>query len=237
MDSPADGVQGPEFPDVILPVKTSDYITSIAHYYRGELSRMITWRDRLDHTTNWAIAATAAMLSVTLSSPSSHHAVILCAMLLVFLLLRIEARRYRYFDVSRRRARLLEKNYYSRLFVRGDSEDQPSWREMLSQDLHRPRFNLSLFEAIRIRLRRNYIWIYLTLLVSWWLKVSTVVLNAQTGEARFVSAEQLMRNASVSYIPGSLVIAGVLLFYFWLLFMSLGRVAQSVEAGGEEADV
>jgi uncharacterized membrane protein len=237
MDSRADEVPIPELPDVILPEKTSDYITSVAHYYRGELSRMITWRDRLDHTTNWAIAATAAMLSVALSSPSSHHGVILCAMLLVFLLLRIEARRYLYFDVSRRRARLLEQNYYARLFVRGESEVQPDWRGTLSANLRFPRFNLSLLQAIRIRLRRNYIWIYLTLLVSWWLKVSTVVLNAQTGEARFVSGGQLLRNASVSYIPGALVIAGVLLFYGWLLVMSLSRPSGPVDTGGEEIDV
>lgn len=202
------------------------------------MSRMITWRDRLDHTTNWAIAASAAMLSVTLSSASSHHAVILCCMLLVFLLLRIEARRYRFFAVSRRRVRLLEKNYQSRLFVRALPEEPPDWRNRISDDLRRPRFHIGTRQAMRVRLRRNYIWIYLTLLVSWWLKVSTVVLNAQAGEAMFVSTfDQLLLNARVSYIPGAVVLVGVVVFFVWLAAVSLGPQEKSGDAGDEEADV
>jgi uncharacterized membrane protein len=42
-------------------------VTALVHYYRGELSRMMSWRDRLDRTTNWAIGALAAMLSISLA--------------------------------------------------------------------------------------------------------------------------------------------------------------------------
>ncbi len=236
MSSPADH----ELPnnataDALFPHESSEYITPVVHYYRGELSRMITWRDRLDHTTNWAIAASAAMLSVTLSSPDSHHAVILCCMALVFLLLRIEARRYRFFDVSRRRARLLERNYFARIF--GHEEDDPDWRERLVADLRRPEFQLSLNQAMRNRLRRNYLWIYLTLLVSWWLKVTTVILEARTGRARFVSTlDELLENAAVSYVPGAAVIAGVIGFLVWLLVLVLSNSDRLINLE-TEADV
>src|SRR3954471_17021172 len=75
-----------------FPANSSEAITLLAHYYRGELSRMMSWRDRLDRTTNWAIGALAAMLSISLASDQAHHSVLLFAMLLIHALLVIEAR-------------------------------------------------------------------------------------------------------------------------------------------------
>lgn len=197
-----------------------DEVTAIAHFYRGEISRMITWRTRLDTTTNWSIAASAAMLSVTLASPDSHHAVILCCLVLVFLLLIIEARRYRLFEVSRRRVRLLEANYFAPLFAPAEAAPCADWRDRLSRDLRHPEHAVSLGAAMAIRLRRNYGWIFLVLFVAWWLKVTTWVLDARTGLAQFVpNIDALVRHASVSYIPGGLVIAGVFAFVAFLLYL------------------
>lgn len=194
--------------------------TVIAHFYRGEISRMITWRTRLDNTTNWAIAASAAMLSVSLSSPESHHGVILCCVVLVFLLMIIEARRYRFFEVSRRRVRLLERNYFAAVFTPGDSGAEPDWRARLSGDLRRPEHSVTLAQAMSNRLRRNYGWIFLVLLTAWWLKVTTLVLDARTGAAQFVpTLGALVRHASVSYVPGELVILWVVAFSVWLIYL------------------
>ena len=77
---------------------------------------MAGWRDRLDRTSNWAITVVAAMLSVSLSTPSAHHGVLLFAMLLILLLLSIEARRYRFFDVYRARVRKIERHYFAQIF-------------------------------------------------------------------------------------------------------------------------
>ena len=52
---------------------------------------MAGWRDRIDRTSNWAITVVGAMLSVSLSTPTAHHGVILFAMVLVLLLLVIES--------------------------------------------------------------------------------------------------------------------------------------------------
>jgi uncharacterized membrane protein len=222
----------------LLPSTKRDYVASMAHYYRGELSRTIAWRDRLDHTTNWAIAASAGMLSVSLSSPTSHHAVILCCMGIVFLLLLIETRRYRFFHLSRRRIRLLERNYYARLIDPEVSEDGVNWRRRLAADLRSPRFGASFFAAIRNRIRRNYLLIYLILIFSWWLKISTIVLDASEGEAKFVhTVTALTNNARVAYIPGAIVIGGVTVFFFWLLFMTFSRGPEDTDESMVEADV
>ena len=201
----------------MLPSSSSEVVTSIVHFYRGELSRMVTWRDRLDRTTNWAIAASAAMLSVALSSPDSHHGVILCCMALVLLLLGIESRRYRYFHLARRRVRLIEANYYAPMLSGGKPAE--GWRQELSDSVANPQFSMSLNEALANRLRRNYMWIYLTLVLAWWLKVSTRVLNARTGDAEFVhSARELLQNADVAYIPGWLVVAVMTGFVAWMCY-------------------
>src|ERR1041385_2976611 len=100
----------------IYPTSTTEFVNVMAHYYRGEMARMAGWRDRIDRTTNWAITVVAALLSVSLSTPTAHHGVLLFAMVLVFLLLSIESRRYRFFDVYRARVRRLERQYYARVF-------------------------------------------------------------------------------------------------------------------------
>ena len=46
----------------IFPTSSAEYVNSLSHYYRGELARMMSWRDRLDRTTNWAITGAGAML-------------------------------------------------------------------------------------------------------------------------------------------------------------------------------
>ena len=148
-----------------LPANGSEMVTVMVHYYRGELARMAGWRDRIDRTSNWAITVVAAMLSLSLSSPTSHHSVLLFAMLLITLLLMIEARRYRFFDVYRDRVRQLECNYFARA-IGGDGVASENWAEQLSSNLKSPRFNISLLAAMTRRLRRNYIWMYLILLLG-----------------------------------------------------------------------
>lgn len=42
-------------------VDAKDYYAVMIHFYRGELGRIMAWRQRLDVTTNWAIVSTTAM--------------------------------------------------------------------------------------------------------------------------------------------------------------------------------
>jgi uncharacterized membrane protein len=204
----------------VFPTNSVEFVNSLSHYYRGELTRMISWRDRLDRTTNWAIGAAAAMLSVSLSSREAHHGVLLFAMLLVSLLLGIESRRYRFFHVYRSRVRLIERNYYARIFAPREKVDITHWMSQIGEDLRLPRFSMSLNQAMARRLRRNYIWLFLILLVAWLLKITPTSLQGDTGESRLVyPAYELIRRASIGYVPGWVVLAGVLAFYGWMIFV------------------
>jgi uncharacterized membrane protein len=201
-----------------LPATSGEVGNVIAHYYRGEMSRMISWRDRIDRTTNWAITMVAAMLSLSLSTPTAHHGVLIFAMLLTFLLLSIESRRYRFFDVYRTRVRLIERNYYASVFSGREPAVSDEWMKEISKSLSKPGFVISLPQAMARRLRRNYGWIFVILLFAWIIKNTTAVL--QPGSAGFVhSTDKLVSNAAIGAIPGWLVLAGVAGLHSWLLYL------------------
>ncbi|HKP13354.1 MAG TPA: DUF2270 domain-containing protein [Blastocatellia bacterium] len=204
----------------IYPTNSVEFVNTLAHYYRGEMARMTSWRDRLDRTTNWAITGVGAMLSVSLSSPQSHHGVLLFAMVLVFLLLQIESRRYRFFDVYRSRVRLIERNYYARILAPRELIDPAHWMTKLGDDLRLPRFSLSHHEAMARRLRRNYIWLFLILLLAWLLKTTTSSLQPGAGGVQIIhSTSELFKNAAIGYLPGWLTVIALLSFYGWLVYL------------------
>jgi uncharacterized membrane protein len=204
----------------IFPTNSVEFVNALSHYYRGEMSRMMSWRDRLDRTTNWAIAAVAAMLSVSLATSDAHHGVLLFAMLLVFLLLSIESRRYRFFHVYRSRVRLIERNYYARIFSPREMIDPAHWMNQLSDDLRLPHFSMSFTEAMARRLRRNYFWLFLILLLSWIIKTTVSRLQATPTDGEFIhSTGELFQNASIGAVPGWVVLAGIILFYGWMAYI------------------
>src|SRR5215813_6007209 len=120
--------------DLIFPVTRMEFVNLIAHYYRGEMGRMTSWRDRIDRTSNWAITVVAALLSVSLSTPTSHHGVLLFGMMLITLLLMIEARRYRFFDVYRARVRQLERSYFAQILA-PEANLNPDWAVSIAKSL------------------------------------------------------------------------------------------------------
>jgi uncharacterized membrane protein len=206
-----------------IPKNSSEYITLIAHYYRAEMARMSGWRDRIDRTTNWAITVAGAMVSVSLSTPTAHHGVLLFAMVLVLLLLVIEARRYRFFDVYRTRVRLLERQYFARLFV-PDGERDAGWMRTLSNDLQRPVFRMGYGLAFSRRLRRNYIWMPLILLLGWLLNISTPKLMLDGTPGHFAhSLSEWAGGAAIGPAPGWVVVVAVAAFYGWIIYMALRR--------------
>jgi uncharacterized membrane protein len=204
-----------------FPGTTNEFITVLAHFHRAEIARMAGWRDRIDRTTNWAITVVAAMLSVSLSTPTAHHGVLLFAMVLVLLLLVIEARRYRFFDVYRNRVRRLERNYFAQIFA-PESGTTDEWVRVLGDDLRRPLFLVGHWQAFSRRLRRNYCWMFLILLLAWLLKTSTTNLPTNAAETRLVeSAGEWIRNAAIGPVPGWAVMIVVAGFYGWILYISL----------------
>jgi hypothetical protein len=94
-------------------------IGALAHLYRGVVYRSTIWRTRLDNTTNWAVVILGIALSVTFSSREASPLPLLLAGVLSIVFLIFEARRYRYFNVWRARARWLERNFYAPM-LRGE---------------------------------------------------------------------------------------------------------------------
>jgi uncharacterized membrane protein len=216
----------------VFPATSNEHITVLAHYHRAEIARMAGWRDRIDLTTNWAITVVAAMLSVSLSTPNAHQGVLLFAMLLVMLLLRIEARRYRFFDVYRTRVRLLERNYYAQILAPTPDMEE-GWAKTLGEDLRRPVFLIRPKDAMSRRLRRNYGWMFLILLLAWLIKITSAKLQPGTGTAEFAfSWADVVANAAFGPFPGWLVLAGVAVFYGWLAVTA----ARNDRRGGAAAD-
>jgi uncharacterized membrane protein len=215
------------------PTTAGEYITLLAHYHRAEIARMAGWRDRVDRTTHWAITAVGAMLSVSLSAPSANHGIMLLAMLLVALLLVIEARRYRFFDVYRTRVRVLERNWYAPIFA-GEGEEHADWLRAMAETLRRPGFQISLNQALSRRVRRTYGWMYLILLGAWLLK-TTAHNPSKVGYSQTVATiGGWFDNARLGPIPGWAIVAAVAALYGWLLYLALRRYPPSGElAHGE----
>ncbi|GAC1355764.1 MAG: DUF2270 domain-containing protein [Herpetosiphon sp.] len=198
------------------PLTPGEFNTALVHLYRGEVSRSNTWRTRLDGTTNWAVLTTGATLSFAFSSPNNTHVMILINSLLICFFLLIEARRYRYYDLWRARVRLMETEFFSGLLIpQREQMDGEHWRKLLADDLLQPHFNMTMTEAVGRRLRRNYSWIFLVLVLSWNIKV-IVHPFASTDPA------ELLRRATIGPIPGWLVVATGIVFNGLLVMLAIG---------------
>ncbi|MGV3576792.1 MAG: DUF2270 domain-containing protein [Devosia sp.] len=216
-----------------LPTTSAEATNAMIHYYRAEMGRMNSWRSRLDLTTNWAITVVAAMLSVTLSTPTAHHGLVLFAMVIVMLLLGVEARRYRFYDVYRMRVRQFERHYFGQFFGPETQSGPEPWLLMLAQDLRHPKFRISLWRAMGRRLRRNYIWMFLILLMAWLLKIASPDLQAGVHLDPVRPLAVLVEQASTGPVPGWLMVTVVFALYACLLYATYS----TSERGGDEVRV
>ncbi|NUM45326.1 MAG: DUF2270 domain-containing protein [Anaerolineales bacterium] len=192
-------------------LKNSEFVTSMVHFYRGELSRANVWRHRLDTTTNWAVVTTGATLTFAFSQSVGHHAVIILNTLLITLFLFIESRRYRYYELWSYRVRHLETDFFAAMLV-SPFQPTPGWAESLAESLLHPKFSVSLLEAFGRRFRRNYVFIYIILALAWLAHVGLFPEPA-------VNFSELLSRAEIGPIPGSVVLfIGV--FLNTLIFMA-----------------
>lgn len=191
---------------------TAAELGAIAHLYRGEVYRSTIWRTRLDATTNWAVATLGLALSVSYSSPDASPLPLLLVGLLCVVFLIFEARRYRYFNVWRARARWMEKNLYAPM-LRGEGQATESlWNEVLAADYMAPSHHVSIWRAIGRRLRRNYVWILGIQAVAYYGKVAI-------HPTPLASFDQLLERMAVGPIPGAWVMAAGIVFNgAWVIF-------------------
>jgi uncharacterized membrane protein len=206
-------------------LSAGEFNTAMIHFYRGEVQRSNTWRNRLDTTTNWAVITAGATLSFVFSSPSNPHFVIPINSILVAIFLLMEARRYRYYEIWSSRVRVLETGYFSQLLAPNNTPIDDAWAEHLAADLTTPHFTITEWEAVGRRLRRNYLWIFALLALSWNLKVYLHPLPARDFNA-------FIDRAMVGVVPGWIVFVIGVIFNAAIAIFAIGTVRLR-EATGE----
>ena len=149
----------------------ASYITAMSHFYRGELGRIMVWRQRLDITTSWAITVTSSIFTVAFSFREVPHLIFFFNIAVVWVLLWIEARRYRFYDAFRARVRMLEAHFLVPIVAQNTTLLQGDWKKLMCEDLLLPSFKIGRFEAVGRRLKRNYAFIFLIVMVAWITKI------------------------------------------------------------------
>ena len=211
--------------DALRKLSPAEFNTAMAHFYRGEVQRSNTWRNRLDTTTNWAVLSAGAMLSFAFSSPTSPHFVIPVDSILVAVFLVMEARRYRYYEIWSNRVRVLETGYLAPMLAPDGVPRDSEWASHLASDLLTPHFTISVWEAIGRRLRRNYIWLFALLALSWNLKVYLYPAPA-------INFDEFILRAQVGLVPGWAVFLVGFIFNAALFIFAVGTIRLR-EATGE----
>jgi uncharacterized membrane protein len=194
------------------PEFTAAELGALAHLYRAEVYRSTVWRVRFDNTTNWAVVTTGIAISASFSSAAaSPLPLVLVGLLVVFFLL-IEARRYRYFDVWRHRARMLETEFYVPM-LRGNKQLLGGgWHERLALDYDQPQHRIMFSRAVGRRLRSNYGWIFMIQGLAYYGKLAI-------HPAALTNLAELWARAAVGPISGLLVVAAGVLFHgSWACF-------------------
>jgi uncharacterized membrane protein len=206
-------------------------IGALAHLYRGEIYRSTVWRTRLDNTTNWAVAALGLALSVSFSNPEASALPLLLIGILIVVFLVFEARRYRYFNVWRARARWIETHFYAPMLLGKVPALGDEWEKVLARDYCEPQYHISLARAIGRRLRRNYSYVLAIQALAYAGKIS-IHPTAVTGFAEFV------QRASIGPIPGEAILfAGLLFNGSWIVFALMTYRLDSTKHGVERVSM
>jgi uncharacterized membrane protein len=111
----------------------------------------------------------------------------------------IEARRYRFYDAFRARVRMLEAHFLVPMVMENRDLLQGEWKKLVCEDLILPCFKISKLEAIGRRLKRNYVFIFILIMVAW---VTKIFLHAPMAMNSFGSFYHALR---IGHIPAWLI--------------------------------
>lgn len=183
-------------------------IGALAHLYRGEVYRSTIWRTRLDTTTNWSIVSLGAAFSISFSNPDASALPLLLVGVLIWTLMILESRRYRYFNVWRARARYMEVHFYAPMLHDGDLHTEEDWQKTLAEDYWKPDYHVSMLTAMGRRIRRNYLWILSVQMTAY---LGKLIIHPWSA----ASVGEVVARARTGPVPGSVIIG------FGLLYMSV----------------
>ncbi|MCB0211974.1 MAG: DUF2270 domain-containing protein [Anaerolineae bacterium] len=200
-------------------LEAGNFTNAMVHFFRAEIYRADVWRRRLDTTTNWAVITTGATLSIAWDPQ-----IIILSTLLVTLFLYIEARRYRHYELWSYRVRLMETDFFAAMLV-PPFRPSADWAESLAENLLRPKFPISMWEAFGRRFRRNYVWIYIILWLAW-------ILNIWLHPEPAIFLEDFISRAAIGNIPAWAVL-GIGLTFNGILIVTGFLTRHLREAPGE----
>lgn len=181
-------------------------VGALAHLYRAEVYRSTMWRSRLDNTTNWAVASLGLSISAAFSSKEAPPFPLLVVGLFILVFLFLEARRYRYFNIWRTRARWMEAYFYAPMLRGEPVVPNEDWARNLSYDYDAPMHRLDFSTALYRRLQRNYLWIFAIQIVAYFGKLSL-----HPGVATSIAT--IVERASIGPISGPMVLTFGTIFY------------------------
>ena len=164
------------------------YVNAMSHFYRGEMGRIMVWRQRLDITTNWAITSSTAIITIAFANAGVPHIIFFFNLAIVWVMLWIEARRYRFYDAFRARIRMLEAHFLVPMVMENRDLLQGEWKKLVCEDLILPCFKISKLEAVGRRLKRNYVFIFILILLAWITKIFLHAPMAMDGPLAFYHA-------------------------------------------------
>lgn len=194
----------------------------LVHLYRGEVQRVNTWRNRLDRTPYWSMVMVAGMITWSYSSPNRHPALILLTIPITSAILTLEANRYQIHEVWRSRLRLLEENFLANMLDPGPSLPRTEWMKVLSTDLRKPEHKLSIWAALVVRLRRIYLWIFSTIILAWFMKIT---IHPTQADSLAVALER----GRIGFIQGPAIAVFLIVFLVTLFLSSFMRMYSDKE--------
>src|SRR2546428_1305127 len=147
------------------------YVNAMSHFYRGEMGRIRVWRQRLNITPTWPITSSTAIITIAFSNREVPHIIFFFNLAIVWGMLWIESRRYRFYDAFRARVRMLEAHFLVPMVMENRQMLQGEWKKLVCEDLILPCFKISKLEAVGRRLKRNYVFIFILIMVAWVTKV------------------------------------------------------------------
>ena len=185
-------------------------IGALAHLYRGEVYRSTIWRTRLDTTTNWSVVTLGIALSISFSDPNASPLPLLLVLILISMFLILEARRYRFFNVWRARARWIETKFYAPLLLTSSKPDPGAWQDVLAMDYLKPQYHIGFWRAMGRRLRRNYMWIFGFQAVAYYGKIIIHPSPLQT-------VDEMVQRMAVGPISGVMMLVLSVMFHIsWI---------------------
>ncbi len=211
-----------------LPRYDSNYVTAMSHFYRGEVGRIMAWRARLDNTTNWAITTSTTIFTVAFSFERVPHIIFFFNVAIVWVMLWIEARRYRFYDAFRARVRMLEAHFLVPIVAQNTQLLQGDWQKLVCEDLLLPSFKISRFEAVGRRLKRNYGFIFLIILTAWVTKIYLHATEPITDLASFYNALRVGTSIP-SWLVASVFVGtfvSIIAIIFYISSKSSGEISE-----------